>query len=62
MPQYPKIGRHVTYVTAAGKPRPATITAVAGNVLGLRVGRHGETYASIGKRVNANDTNVWKPK
>jgi hypothetical protein len=54
----PAIGRHVTYYTASGKPRPATITAVAGNVLGLRVRRTGETYASVGRRSGARN-GVW---
>lgn len=57
---FPKIGRHVTYVGANRKPRPGTITAVAGNVLTIRIRRHGEVYTSVSKKNAKTDTAVWK--
>lgn len=55
-----KVGRLVHYVTSGGKVRPAVITSLgAGNLVDLRVGRHGETYSGIDLMVNSDDVNVW---
>jgi hypothetical protein len=58
---YRKINRHVTYVKANAKRRPATITAVgAGTAVDLRVGRAGETYAGVSRRTAHGQTNVYE--
>ncbi len=55
-----KVNRTVTYVTAAGKLRPAIITALgAGNLVDIRIGRHGETYAGVGLMTVYSDVSVW---
>jgi hypothetical protein len=66
---YPaKVNRTVHYRTAAGKWRPAVITAVTdSDTATLRVGRHGETYATKDRRsgdrgvANANWNDRWRP-
>lgn len=54
-----QVNRTVTYWAAGRDSRPAIITAVAGTVVSLRVGHHGETYTNVPMRVNRTDTNVW---
>ena len=46
-----KINKAVTYYTAAGLPKAAVVTAVAGNVVSLRIG-HAATLVtkSLGNR------------
>jgi hypothetical protein len=57
----PKVGRHVNYLTSAGKLRPATITAVTSNtVVNLRIGRSGETITGAVKQSADNQSNVWR--
>lgn len=59
-PGLKQINRSVTYVTAAGKQRPAIITALgAGDLVDLRVGHHGETYASVPLMTAVTDVSCW---
>jgi len=62
----PKVNGHVTYFTAAGKPQPAIITAVASaTVVSIRVGHSGATAASINRAPidynAAGVVNTWRP-
>lgn len=55
-----KVNRTVTYIDAAGRHRPAIITALgAGNLVNLRVGHHGETYSNVDHISAVTDTDVW---
>lgn len=61
-----KVGHHVTYFTAAGKPQPGIITAVTSNtVVDIRVGHSGVTAAGISRAPidsnTANVVNTWRP-
>lgn len=65
---YPaKVNRTVRYRTAAGKWKPAVITAVTdADTATLRVGHHGETYAIKDRRnntppVGVNSNDRWRP-
>jgi hypothetical protein len=62
----PRVDRHVAYLLEVSpgfvKRRPATITSVvAGTIVDLRVGHHGETYAGVDIRVNHDDVGVYVP-
>lgn len=59
-----KVGFHVTYIDAAGRHRPATVTKVWSSVedpaaLDLRIGYHGETYENVPMRAYRNHTDCW---
>lgn len=57
----PKVNQHVSYLTAGGKLRPATITGVtSASVVDLRVGRHAETYTAVAKQSADNQSGVWR--
>lgn len=58
--QTAKINKHVTWVNAAGKPRPATITAVIDQThVNLRVVHTGETVANAVKQSADNQPSRW---
>lgn len=55
-----KVNRNVTYVDAAGKLRPAVITALgAGDAVTLRIGWSGETHADVALMVAHDNLDVW---
>lgn len=57
----PKINRHVTYITAGGKLKPATITAVTSpTVVNLRIMHTAQVLNAIAKENAPNQTNVWR--
>jgi hypothetical protein len=57
-----RVNRTVTYVNAAGKLRPAIVTALgAGDQVSVRVGHHSETYVDADLMTNSDDVSVWYP-
>lgn len=60
MRHYAKIGRHVTYITATGRRRSATITGIGANdTLSLRVGRRGGVFTNVPRQKFRTETSVW---
>jgi hypothetical protein len=58
----PKVGRHVTFHTASGKPRSGTITTVTNaTTLNLRVGHTGGTATGSTKRTSGARAGKWRP-
>lgn len=61
-----KVGHHVTYFNATGKPQPGTITAVTSNtVVDIRVGHSGSVALGISRApIDSNAAgvvNTWRP-
>lgn len=57
-----KIGHHVTYFSAAKRPRPGIITGVTSNtVVDLRVGHAGEVHAGATRSVAPRTASSWSP-
>lgn len=56
----PKINKHVTWITAAGKKKPATITAVTNSTtVNLRIVHTGGTVANAVKKSADHQVSVW---
>lgn len=57
-----RVNRTVTYVNAAGKLKPAIVTALgAADAVDVRIGHHSETYADAPLMTNSDDASVWYP-
>ena len=57
-----RVNRTVTYVTAAGKLKPAIVTAIGvADAVDVRIGHHGETYADAPLMVNSDSVSCWYP-
>lgn len=57
----PKINSHVTYIDAAHKLKPATVTAVTSNtVVDLRIMHTGVTVAGAVKSTGDGQNSVWR--
>lgn len=57
----PKVNRHVTWITASGKKKPATITAVTNSTtVNLRIMHIGTTIAGAVKKSADNQVSRWQ--